>query len=248
MQREKQLTGHRSQLALAAYRNVTTTSLPRRISSPRVATFAGRPAALRPQVYSYQPADLDRTEGGRAGEGSTIRMRPEPGRSWRVIPAALFGVSTRLVGGFAACGEIAFSGFLSAFMSWTIAQVLAGCAAYAQAMYPTAIDIEPRPHVDGPAGKPGELVLLRQPRKSRSGAAAVAAECIGQSETARVDPAGWLASMASLWERFRSGMGRRRARRLAIAELRALDDRSLQDIGLSRCDIERVSRYGDRCE
>ena len=225
MQREKQLTGHRSQLALAAYRSVTTTSLPRRISSPRVATFAGWSAALRPQVYSYQPTDLGRAEDGRGGEGSSIRRRPTPDRSWRVIPATLFGVSTRLIGSFAACGEIAFSGFLLAFMSWTIAQVLAGCAAYAQAMYPTVIETEPRERMDSPAGEPGELVLLRQPRKPRAGAAAVAVECIVRSEAARVDPAGWPASIASLWEKFRSNMGRRRARRLAIAELRTLDDR-----------------------
>jgi uncharacterized protein YjiS (DUF1127 family) len=160
----------------------------------------------------------------------------------------LFDVSSRLIGGFAACGEIAFSAFLFAVMSWTIAQVLAGCAAYAQAMYPTTIETEPRQRMDSPAGEPGELVPLRQPHKPRSGAAAVAVEYIVRSETARVDPAGRPASIASLWEKFRSSMGRRRARRLAIAELRALDDRSLQDIGLSRCDIERVARHGERCE
>jgi len=37
-------------------------------------------------------------------------------------------------------------------------------------------------------------------------------------------------------------------RRRAIAELRALDDRALRDIGVYRCNIEQFARHGARRE
>jgi uncharacterized protein YjiS (DUF1127 family) len=249
MQFEKQLPGHRAPLALAAHRDTTTTFLsPRFSSSNAAATLIGRSSALRPHVHSCQPIDPGRIEGCRAGEGRLIRTRPEQDRSWRIIPAAMFGVSARLVGGLAACGEIAFSGFLLAFMSWTIAQVLAGCAAYGQAMYPCEIEDEPRARMDNPAGAPRESVPPPQWRTPQSVAAPFAVDCVVKSETPRVDPPGWSASIASLWGELRSRISRQRARRLAIAELRALDDRLLQDVGLCRGDIEHTARHGDRCE
>jgi uncharacterized protein YjiS (DUF1127 family) len=42
----------------------------------------------------------------------------------------------------------------------------------------------------------------------------------------------------------RSTIGQWRERRRAIAELRALDDRSLRDIGLLRCEIDQLPRVG----
>jgi uncharacterized protein YjiS (DUF1127 family) len=249
MQFEKQLSGHRSSRALVAHRDTTTTFLsPGFSSSNAAATLVGRSSALRPYVHSYQPIDLGRTEGCRAGEGRLIRTRSEQDRSWRIISAAMFGVSARLVGGLAACGEIAFSGFLLAFMSWTIARVLAGCAAYGQSMYPCETEDEPRARMDNPAGAPRESLPLPQWRKPQSVAAAFAVDCVAQSGTPRVDPPGWSASIASLWGELRSRISRQRARRLAIAELRALDDRLLRDVGLCRGDIEHIAGHGDRCE
>jgi uncharacterized protein YjiS (DUF1127 family) len=61
--------------------------------------------------------------------------------------------------------------------------------------------------------------------------------------TRPVGTSGWLAvtSMATIvW----SGLRRRHQCRRAIAELAALDDRILKDIGLFRPDIERAVRYG----
>jgi hypothetical protein len=162
------------------------TSLSPFSSASPAAGFAG------PHVHSYQPLDLRPTEGGRAGEGRS--MRPEADRSWRAIPAAMLGLSARLVGVFAAGGEFAFSGLLLAFLSWTIAQVLAGCAAYAQAMYPCVTEDGFRARTGSPAGAPGE-----------------------------------------------SG------RRLAIEDSHAFGDRSPRGVGLSRCDIEQITRRGDRC-
>jgi uncharacterized protein YjiS (DUF1127 family) len=57
-------------------------------------------------------------------------------------------------------------------------------------------------------------------------------------------PLSWLASIRSAITRMRSMIRERRARRRAIAELRALDDRSLRDIGLLRCEIDQIPRIG----
>jgi uncharacterized protein YjiS (DUF1127 family) len=222
MQFEKQLPGHRSPLARAAHRDVTTISLSRRMSSPKAAaTLVGRSAALRPHAYSYQQIDLRRGEGDRTSEDRSLRTWPGQG-TWSAFPAAMFGLTARVIGGVAACGEVAISGFLLAFMSWTIAQTLAGCAAYAQAMYPVFVDLDEH----DPAGG-------SQPERS---------------EPAPAASPGWGASIASLAGKLQSSMRRGRDRRLAMAELRTLDDRSLRDMGISRYDIEHIARHGDRCE
>lgn len=244
MQLRRQSSAQRPLLVLAAHRGVPITSRsPLIASSNAVGKFSG------PLVHSYQPIDLRRIDGRRAGEGGSSRIQTEPDKSWRVVPAAIFGFSARFFGGFAACGEFAFSGFLFAFMSWTIAEVLAGCAAYAQAMYPCVIEDEPRERLGIAAPTTSEPVALPPTRGYRSVAAdPVVVAYIVRSETPRVDPPRWSALIAGLWREFRSEIGREIARRRAIAELRALDDRSLRDVGLSRCDIDRVARYGDRCE
>ena len=53
---------------------------------------------------------------------------------------------------------------------------------------------------------------------------------------------GMATMIATLW----SGLGRRYRNRRAIAELAALDDRLLRDIGLVRSEIEFAVRYGRR--
>ncbi len=183
MQFEKQLPRHRPPLALAAHRERKVTFLSLRSpSSNAAAIFAGRCAAVRPHVHSYQSIDLRRTDGRRLGEDSSIRTWSEQDRSWRFIRAAMLGVSARVIGVFADCGDIALSGFLFAFMSWTIAQVLAGCATYAQAMYPCVIDEgQPRERADNPEDAPREPVPSPRMRKDRPAAAApVAVEYIAR--------------------------------------------------------------------
>jgi hypothetical protein len=56
---------------------------------------------------------------------------------------------TKALGGVAGCGEIVFPRLLVAVMSWTIAQALAGCLAYAEAMYPCFVEHEPSRDRDG---------------------------------------------------------------------------------------------------
>jgi hypothetical protein len=53
----------------------------------------------------------------------------------------------KVVGTFAVCSDVAFHSVILSVMSWTVAQVLEGCAAYAQGMYPYALEPdEPRDH------------------------------------------------------------------------------------------------------
>jgi hypothetical protein len=47
----------------------------------------------------------------------------------------------RTVAGFAACAETVFPNFLFVVVSWAFAQVLAGCAAYGEAMYPGLVGV-----------------------------------------------------------------------------------------------------------
>jgi hypothetical protein len=51
----------------------------------------------------------------------------------------------KVVGTFAVCSDVAFHSVILSVMSWTVAQVLEGCAAYAQGMYPYALEPD-EPH------------------------------------------------------------------------------------------------------
>ena len=94
MQFEEQLPRHRSPLTLAAHRDGKITFLSSRFSSSDpTATFAGRSATVRPHVHSCQSSDLRRTDGRRAGADRSIQTWREQDRAWRVIRAAMFGVS-----------------------------------------------------------------------------------------------------------------------------------------------------------
>ena len=70
----------------------------------------------------------------------------------RIVALALIPVLGFAIIGFAYLAgerevEAAFESVLLAAMSWTVAQVLAGCAEYCQAMYPTFVELD-RPPVD----------------------------------------------------------------------------------------------------
>jgi len=160
----------------------------------------------------------------------------------------------------AACAE----DFLLTVVSWTFAQALAGCAAYGEAMYPGFVgagepvdqrdqlqsrtsglsEISPIAN-DGIRGRAPFLVS----RQTRSSAAAlVKTEHIERSERTHAAVAGWSTSIASFLASLRSRIRCGRGSRLTIAKLRALDDRRLRDIGISRSDIEHLAGRGDRCE
>jgi uncharacterized protein YjiS (DUF1127 family) len=177
----------------------------------------------------------------------------------------------KAVAGLAACGEAAFPRFLYAVMSWMMAQALAGSIAYAEAMYPCFAELPDRHDpASGAQGENGDPNRLRNQaaglseiypiaksetrgnsaisRQTLSRAVALEAAYVVPPEMARAASPGWSVSIKSALVEFRSRMRRERDRRVAIAELRALDDRTLLDIGISRCDIEYFARHGDRCE
>jgi hypothetical protein len=62
---------------------------------------------------------------------------------WRTVFATVAVLMSKAVGGAAACGDLVFPRLLVAVMSWTIAQALAGCLAYVEAMYPCFVEDEP---------------------------------------------------------------------------------------------------------
>jgi uncharacterized protein YjiS (DUF1127 family) len=189
--------------------------------------------------------------------GDIITLRPSTAddTSWRALSAAMSTVMTRAAAGLAVCSEAAFPNVLLAVLSWTFAQALAGCAAYAEAMYPGLADAHSG-HGNGgqlPEQMPSaakeqisRAAAVSLPRQIAPGALAVETECTARSEQAR--PAVSIPSIASLIGRFRSRLRRRRERRLAIAELQALDERGLRDIGISRSDIAYIVRHRNRCE
>jgi hypothetical protein len=83
----------------------------------------------------------------------TLQASSEDDAPWRSTIAAASGLMVKAVGACAACGEVAFQSFLLTVTSWTIAQVLAGCAALGEAMYPSIV--EPSGQIDRrqPAGE-----------------------------------------------------------------------------------------------
>ena len=192
---------------------------------------------------------------------------------WRGILTSGFGWMAEAIGGVVACGEAAIPRFLFLVMSWMMTQVLAGCLAYAEAMCPLDLS-EPIGYRD-PEGKPQPESEDRDPvpsqpphasetfltgkgevRKSgpvlrptmSSAAILVDAKYTERSKGARAGSPGCSASIVSLAAKFRSRMRGQLNGRLAIADLRTLDDRTLKKFGLSRGDIESSARPGDRCE
>ncbi len=99
---------------------------------------AGQFAAPEPRVRCLRsikcpapPQDLFKGDGETAGSP----LRAATGW-WRAVTTAMFGLSARFAGEFNARNEVMLSGILPAIISWTLRQILTGCAAYAQAIYP----------------------------------------------------------------------------------------------------------------
>jgi len=242
MQFEKQLSGGRSSFALARRRNK-----------------ASRDSIHLTTEISALPASSEDDAPRRSTVAAASQML--------VMTAA----------GFAACAEVASPNFPLAVVSWIFAQALAGCAAYGEAMYPGLVGAgEPVDQRDPARGTPSEhenpnqlpsrasglseispiandgirgrgpILVSRQTQSSA--AALVKTETVERSERTRAAAAGWSTSIASFLASLRSRIRRGRDSRLAIAELRAFDDRRLRDVGISRCAIEHLADRGDRCE
>jgi hypothetical protein len=135
MQFENRLTGEPSSLTRTKHGDEKV--LPPQYSAADARTaLAGQSGALRLHGRSSRelrrPLAQDRLNGG----DRALRTSSEEHTAWRAIAGAAVGFVTKAIVGFAACGEVAFPRLLLVVMSWTIAQALAGCAAYAVAMHP----------------------------------------------------------------------------------------------------------------
>jgi hypothetical protein len=136
MTHEKQPLDARSPFARGPRRAV------RRISRIFPATNAGTTPAgqsgvaeLRAYRQIRRPVVLDRPRGD-------DRARPTSSagaRWWRAVRATASEWMVKIPG-LAARAEAGFSAFLLAAASWIAAEVLEGCATYAEAMYPIALE------------------------------------------------------------------------------------------------------------
>jgi hypothetical protein len=129
-----------------------------------------------------------------------IRTVSERDASRSSILAERFRVVMKAIGGFAARGEAAFESVLLAAMSWTVAQVLAGCAEYCQAIYPTFVELD-GPPVDEHdatnaaqfdrrvANQPGSREIGARARMGRSHQPRLGATAIVHADAVRVETA-----------------------------------------------------------
>jgi uncharacterized protein YjiS (DUF1127 family) len=183
-----------------------------------------------------------------------IPLRRAPARPAAMTVSAM---TVKVARGISHFAEHTLPDLMVAVFSWIITETLAGCTAYAEALYP----IPPAPEAAEPALD--ETPQRRTPE--RLSLASIHARldivtCEQPTLAPALDPADGDSfappkpRYRALWRRT-SSLGifiaacvlrvrRARARQQTIAELRALDDRSLRDIGLSACDIEHIARRG----
>ena len=130
-------------------------------------------------------------------------------------------------------------------MSWLITLLIESFAASAQAMYPVC------PLSDEAVEEDAEPAL-QAPRQAESGSDPAWSNAAQSSffddrlsmEKVSIGSFGWSARVRSRAIRLWSSGRRARQRRRAITELETLDDRTLKDIGIHRCQIESVVRHG----
>jgi uncharacterized protein YjiS (DUF1127 family) len=213
-------------------------------------------AQIRP-LRRAEPHPIQDLPRGHAG--GLILSLPQDDARERPAPPAWSSLTVKAATTLSYCAGHALPALLLGFFSWAVAEILAGFAAYAEAMYLPPAPKSPVPvetqatdaqrgakptlnlmmmHVNGSAG------YSNQARPSAR-TAALPAEWRSHSATARTD---WHVSLTRIAVAWWSSMRQAVERRRAIAELRALDDRALRDIGVYRCDIEYIVRHGARGE
>lgn len=191
--------------------------------------------------------------------------RQDPPRP--AILAAVPSLMVKAVARFTVNAGIGFPGLLLAIISWTVTEFLAGCAAYAEAMYPAPVIPENHVHFGDPVSsessslplkaKPYLTViagnrdrLLRLEQAGQGAEARAERECALQPKqlpAEALSPRHGLivAPAISLLWNFRRALVTRQKRRQAVMELRGLDDRTLRDIGISRSDVEHIASHED---
>jgi uncharacterized protein YjiS (DUF1127 family) len=156
----------------------------------------------------------------------------------------------RTVAHFAeATGDILWAGAL-----WIFTECIDGCAAYALAMYGIPQPADHEKSGDAmPCEPPASVRYSSRPTLYVISAQAEAdiragEKCAARSEQMPGPRAGWRIAIVASAVRLRSKVREGFARQRDIAELHALDDRSLRDIGIARADIGYIARHGVRPE
>jgi uncharacterized protein YjiS (DUF1127 family) len=206
------------------------------------------------------------TESVLARQGQTVVLSwPIEQTSRRNIPAPLTRLLVSAAAGLSHCVGSAFPNLLSVVLSWAIAEMMAGCAAYAQAMYPdlAPATVEPQRAMAMPRGRSSAIAHLslvsshttdgirRREALLPRGASPVAAQQPKPAQQLEPSPAPrvtWPASLGLFVAACGAKLRLALERRQAIAELRDLDERSLRDIGISYGEIEDVVRHGAKRE
>ena len=193
--------------------------------------------------------------------GSDGTRRTSSDWSWRTISAVVSVSTAKTAAVLGTCGELQLCRVLVAVVSWIFEQALDGCAAYAAAMYGMPADelrdrrdppgeLQTRhEHTDRPVSQTSGKIFTNAKANilylAKSSAATLEAELVTTPPAPRMVSPGSMAFVRSIAAKIRSRIRQLRDRRLATAELRSFDDRSLRDIGISRCDIEYPVGQGD---
>jgi hypothetical protein len=160
-----------------------------------------------------------------------------------------------------------------AIVSWLAAEVLAGCAAYATAMYPQlALDDFNDPIAPKPSGpERSEPGLQKRPKPDLRVVSGENGDATGQSRASRLFDAaqsqvdlradtvfqreqkpgvrcGWRAAIMRAAIGLLSKIREARAGSRARAQRQGSDERLFPDIGASGLDIKSIARYGARSE
>jgi hypothetical protein len=207
--------------------------------------------------FGARQIDLERTSGRQAGAGGPQRVS-SPARPLRALLAAGSGLMLKAMAWCGGCADLAFANFPIGIMSWIVTQVFAGCAAYAEAMYPTAAYAvenddadrrDPAPDRSPQRGSPGLAPDLRELPRFAAGdggkrsifsaagrtqfiaAAPGGNEKIVRLNVARRAPSGRLASITAIVAAWLSRRRRARGGCQATAELRQYSRRALRGVG-----------------
>ncbi len=158
--------------------------------------------------------------------------------------------SIKAVSAFSHFATEAVPNLVLAIVSLMITEAMAGCAAYAEAMYgiPLAAG-EPQPE-EMPARLGVSLTLVhtkddfarRAPRAHAGLPERTAAPVVMQPDEGRSRRN---VSVGAFIKACRSRFRKAREQRRTVAELRGLDERARRDIGLSAADIEYIAWRGD---
>jgi uncharacterized protein YjiS (DUF1127 family) len=139
-----------------------------------------------------------------------------------------------------------------AIVSLMITEAMAGCAAYAEAMYGIPLAAAEPQAAEVPARQDVSLTLVhakddfaRSAPQARAGLPArTAATVVVQPDERQSGRPPWYVSVGVFIAACRSRFRKARMRRRTVTELRQLDERSLRDIGLSAADIEYMAWRG----